>query len=222
MTDFVQYDQQDDIATLTMDDSKANAFGPNMIAALSSALEQAKTEAKIVLIKGRPGVFCAGFDLKEMTKGEEARRNMVNSGADLLLKLYLHPQPIVMVCTGHALAAGALLLLSSDYRIGLKGDFKIGLNETAIGMAMPTFGIELARDRLGSQHLTQAVLNAHLYSPEQAVTVNYLDEAAEQDKIDSIVEAKLKALVALDAGAFAASKIAIRGANEKLIRESLK
>jgi enoyl-CoA hydratase len=221
MTDFVMYDQQDGIATLTMDDGKANAYGPSMISALSEALQKAKSDAKIVLVKGRPGIFCAGFDLKIMTQGDEARLDMVNRGASLLLDLYLHPQPIVMACTGHALAAGAVLLLAADYRVGLKGDFKLGLNETTIGMTMPTFGIEMARDRLGSENLTQAVLNARLYNPEEAVAVHYLDEAVHQDQYNSVIETKLEAMLSIATPAFAATKIGIRGSVAKTIRESL-
>jgi len=221
MTEFVHYEQQDDIATVTMDDGKANAFGPTMIAALGDALERANSDAKVLLIKGRPGVFCAGFDLKEMSKGDDARQAMVNSGAELLLKLYLHPQPIVVASGGHALAAGALLLLCGDYRIGQQGEFKIGLNETAIGMTMPTFGIEMARDRLGSEHLTQAVLNAQLYSPDEALTVNYLDQVATPESFDQVIEGRLKSLLALDSKAYAGSKLGIRGAVGQRIRASL-
>ncbi len=221
MTDFVTYDQQDGIATLSMDDGKANAYGPSMISALSEALERAKSDAKVVLIKGRPGIFCAGFDLKIMTKGEDARLDMVSRGAELLLDLYMHPQPIVMACTGHALAAGAVLLMSADYRIGLKGDFKLGLNETTIGMTMPAFGIEMARDRLGSENLTQAVLNARLYSPEEAVTVHYLDEAVDENQFEKALGTRLDAMMSIASPAFAATKIGIRSVVEKKIRESL-
>ena len=146
MTDHVSYSQTDNIATLTMDDGKANAFGFEMISALSEALAKAQSDAGIVLLKGRPGVFSAGFDLKVMNEGQQAMADMIGRGANLLMDLFLHPQPIVMACSGHSLAAGALILLTGDYRVGVDGAFKIGLNETAIGMTMPHFGIELVFD----------------------------------------------------------------------------
>ena len=64
MSDFVKYEMADRIATLTMDDGKANAFGIDMTTALSAALDRAEMEAASVVITGRPGVLCAGFDLK--------------------------------------------------------------------------------------------------------------------------------------------------------------
>jgi enoyl-CoA hydratase len=85
---------------------------------------------------------------------------MVEAGAELLLKIYMHPQPVIIGCTGHAVAAGALLLLTGDYRIGISGDFKIGLNETSIGLSLPTFGLELARDRLDGRYLNRANMGA--------------------------------------------------------------
>lgn len=221
MTDHVSYSQTDNIATLTMDDGKANAFGFEMISALSEALAKAQSDAGIVLLKGRPGVFSAGFDLKVMNEGQQAMADMIGRGANLLMDLFLHPQPIVMACSGHSLAAGALILLTGDYRVGIDGAFKIGLNETAIGMTMPHFGIELARNRLGSEALTQTVLNAQLYDPKEAAVIGYLDQSVEHSQLDFTVQEKLKSLLSLDKKAFAASKRAIRTTTAELIRSHL-
>ncbi len=222
MTNYVNYEQSDEIATITMDDGKANAFGFEMMGALADAFAKAESDAKAVLLKGRPGIFSAGFDLKVMNKGQQDMANMVGQGTKLLLDLFLHPQPVVMACSGHSLAAGALLLLTGDYRIGLNGDFKIGLNETAIGMTMPHFGIEIARERLGSQALTQAILNAQLYNPQEAAAIGYLDQSADENKLNDLVQEKLQALSSLDGNAFAATKKGIRHTTAQLIRDNLK
>jgi enoyl-CoA hydratase len=204
-----------------MDDGKANAFGFDMMSALSDALKKSESDAGVVLLTGRPGIFSAGFDLKVMNKGQQAMADMIGQGANLLMDLFLHPQPIVMVCSGHSLAAGALILLTGDYRVGIDGEFKIGLNETAIGMTMPHFGIELARDRLGSKTLTQAVLNAQLYNPKEAVDIGYLDQSVDKNQLEFTVQEKLKSLLSLDGKAFAASKKGIRNTTAELIRNNL-
>ena len=109
MTDYIRYELSDSIATLNMDDGKANAYGPDMIAALASGLDRAADEAKAVIISGRPGVLCAGFDLRIIRGGDpDAAAAMRSAGKALLLKAYLHPQPIVFACTEHALAAGVV------------------------------------------------------------------------------------------------------------------
>ena len=122
------------------------------------------------------------------------------------------PLPLVTAATGHAVALGAFILLTSDYRFGAAGNFKLGLNETAIGLALPAFGLELAEARLSRRHLTQATLLARLYAPLAAVDVGFLDEVVPGDSLRAAAVAKASELAKLDAAAFAASKQGQRGA----------
>lgn len=221
MTELVDYQIKNGIATLTMDDGKANAFGMEMMAALTAGLDRAGALADVVVIMGRPGLLSAGFDLKVINGPKAGVRAMVEAGAELLLKIYMHPQPVVIGCTGHAVAAGALLLCAGDYRIGVSGDFKIGLNETAIGLSLPTFGLELARDRLDGRYLNMATLGAELYPPDMAAAVGYLDQAAQPEDFMAALTAKAVQLQALDRDAFALAKRRLRGAREALIRAGM-
>lgn len=221
MTHPVAFELEDDIAIVTMDDTKANAFGPTMIAALSEAFDRAEKEAKAIVLTGRPGVLSAGFDLKVMKEGPEATAAMVSAGAQLLLKMYLHPLPLITATPGHAIAAGAILLLASDVRIGAAGASSIGLNETSIGMALPPFGVELARDRLIPGALSPAVLGATLYDPETAAAVGYLDRVC--DAADLLNEAKKTAAhyATLDGRSYAATKINLRQATVDRLKPTL-
>ena len=221
MTTYVHYQLKDGIANLTMDDGKANALNVSMSKALSDNLDRANEEADVVIINGRPGLFCAGFDLKVINGTPADRDAMINSGGEILLKTYLHPQPVVIACPGHAIAAGALLALTADYRIGASGDFRIGLNETSIGLGLPVFGRELARDRIDNRHLTQATLNATLYAPDDAVKVGFLDEIASPGTLEEKATEKARQLQKLDTKAFAEVKAAMRKATGEIIRRSL-
>ena len=213
---------ENDIAILTMDDGRANALGHAMIDAINAALDEAEGKAKAVLIAGREKRFCAGFDLDVMGSGPENVRKLVTAGAELLLKLYEYPLPVVMACTGHALAAGGLLLLAGDSRVGTEGDFRIGLPEVAIGMTMPVFGIELARDRLARHRFTEAVTQARIYGPADAVTVGYLDEAVPAAALMETAKARAAALAALQQPAFGNTKRKERQSTITLIRSTLK
>ncbi|MDA1100776.1 MAG: crotonase/enoyl-CoA hydratase family protein [Proteobacteria bacterium] len=221
MTDFVDYRLKDGIATLTMDDGKANAFGMAMMAALTAGLDRAAALADVVVIMGRPGLLSAGFDLTVIKGPRAGVSAMVHAGAELLLKIYLHPQPVIIGCTGHAVAAGALMLCAGDYRIGVSGAYKIGLNETAIGLSLPTFGLELARDRLDSRYLSMATLGAELYPPSTAAAVGYLDRAERPGDFKAALAAKAAQLQALDREAYVLAKRRLRAAREALIRASL-
>src|SRR5204862_6451033 len=137
-----------------------------MIAALLAALPRAETEAGAMILAGRPGRFCAGFDLKAMMSGPQAATALLGRGADLLMRLYGAGVPLVIACTGHALAGGALVLLTGDVRVGASGEFRIGLNEVSIGLPVPVLAMELARDRLLPTELGRATLQARAYGPD--------------------------------------------------------
>jgi enoyl-CoA hydratase len=212
MTDVLTYRLDESVAVITLDDGKANAISHATITALSEALDKAEAEARAVVVAGRPGRFSAGFDLATMTESDEAMRELVISGARLLLRLYGYPLPTVAACTGHALAAGALVLLACDTRVGADGSAKLGLNEVAIGMALPIFAVEMARDRLQPAHLTAATMGAQVYDPHGAVDAGYLDEVVPEFDLLSTVLTKARALSELRSGAYARTKSVARGA----------
>ncbi len=211
MADIVSYSLADDIATLTMDDGKANAMAPAMSAALNAGLDRASGEAKAVVIRGREGVMCGGFDLKIIRGNDDAAKaGMREAGMALLKRLYLSPQPIIFAVTGHSVAMGALLLLAGDFRVGRSGDFRIGLNETGIGLSLPITGLELARDRLAPMVFQRATINAELFSPDTAVSAGYLDQVADTAGFDAAVSEVAQTIAALDATAFAETKRRVR------------
>jgi len=211
MVELVDYSLADGVATLAMDDGKANALSLDMSTALCRGLDRAEKEARVVVIKGRPGIFCGGFDLR-VIRGDDrdARERMRDSGHILLHRLYMHPQPVIVACTGHAIAAGALLLLVGDVRIGVAGDFKIGLNEVAIGLTLPSFALELARDRLSTAALVPAILQSRIYDAGGAREVGYLDETAAEGDFAARIAACAKSFFDLDAAAFAETKRRLR------------
>ncbi|RMF25316.1 MAG: crotonase/enoyl-CoA hydratase family protein [Deltaproteobacteria bacterium] len=203
---------EDKVAVVEMDDGKANALSPDLIAELHAALDRAEQEATATLLVGRPGRFSAGFDLARMTASAESARDLVSKGAELILRMYVHPQPLVVACTGHALAAGALLLLAADQRIGAEGNFKIGLNEVAIGLRLPIFAVELARQRLSKRHLTAATVLARVYDPQTAVDAGYLDRTVAPEALTEESLSLARALAELPLGAHRETKRALRGA----------
>ena len=194
-----------------MDDGKANALSDAMIDALVGALARAEKEASAVVLTGRPERFCAGFDLKVMMSGPENAKALLVRGSDLLMKLYGASIPLVIACTGHALAGGALVLLTGDVRFGASGAYRIGLNEVSIGMPVPVLAMELARDRLVGSELARATLMAQIYSPDEAARVGYLDAVAPADEVLARAKEEAARLGGLSRGAYTATKVRLRG-----------
>lgn len=212
MTQPTTYEQIGNVALVTLDDGKANAFGPPMIAAVDSMLDRAANEAKAVVLTGRPGVFSGGFDLNVLRGGDmEQARAMGIAGARLMMRLYGWPQPVVVAASGHAVALGALCVLTGDHRLAADGDFRFGLNEVAIGRALPPFAWLLARERLSKRALTHAALTARMYDPEGARDAGFVDAVVPASDLRDAAVEKAAQLAEFDADAFSAMKKDLRG-----------
>ena len=215
-------DIQNDIALIRMDDGKANAINFEMVAALNEALDKAEAEAKAIVLAGREGRFSGGFDLKAFASlGPEGVYKLLDAGAELLLRLYGGPLPVVAACTGHSIAMGVFILNACDTRVGASGDFKIGANEAVTGMNLPIFAMELSRDRLCPTHLTRATIQGFIYDPEGAVEAGYLDMLANADKVEATAMTVAGQLAQLPGKAYAWNKKSIRKATLGRIRASL-
>lgn len=204
------YALEDGVAVVRLDDGKVNVLSHRLVEALTESLERAQRDATAVALVGRPGKLSAGFDLNEMRAGPERTRALVGAGGHLLMRIYGHPQPVVVAVTGHALAAGALLVLACDTRIGADGPSKIGLNETAIGMGLPGYATQLAAARLSPRHLTRATVQAELYDPSHAVEAGYLDQVVPAEQCEAAAIDEARRLGQLAGSAYRHTKLALR------------
>lgn len=206
----VQYQLRGDVACIQLDDGKANVITPDSLAALCEAFDRAEQESSCVTWTGRPGRFCAGFDLKVISAGGQAALDLLTQGAELAIRLYSFPIPVVIGCSGHALGMGALYLMAGDVRLGLEGAFKIGLPEVTMGMTMPAFGIELSQQRLATTHLNRAVSCSEIFDPQGAVAAGFFDSVADPEQFEAQLHATAESLTALNQVAHHETKLAMR------------
>ena len=208
MDPLVSYRLDQSIATITLDDGKVNALSPAMQAQIGGALDQADADrAAAVVLAGRAGVWSAGFDLAVLRAGGAPALGMVRGGFALAERLLASPRPVVVACSGHAVAMGVFLLLSADYRIGAAGPYRITTNEVAIGMTMPRAGIEIARQRMPPAHLHRALVLAEVYAPDDAVAAGLLDRVVPAGDLADAARTTAARLAQLDAAAHAATKL---------------
>jgi len=204
------YKLEASVASLRFDDGKANVVSHTFIDAMNEGLDRAASEASAVVLEGMHGKFSAGFDLEEFKKGPKASAELVNRGGKLMHRIFTLPMPVVAACTGHAIAAGAFLLLACDVRVGIEGAFKIGANESVLGMTLPTFASELIEYRVPRNRLDQVVLQAELMSPRLAVETGFLDEVVEPDALLPRVNAIAATLAAYPGTGYAGNKQLLR------------
>lgn len=212
MSELISYHLEDGIATLTLSNGKVNAISPDVIAAFNAALDQAVTDRAVVIITGQPGILSGGYDLKVMTAGPKEAVALVTSGSTLARRLLSHPFPVIVACPGHAVAKGAFLLLSADYRIGVDGPFSIGLNEVQIGMTMHHAGIEIARDRLNKVALQRSVVNGEMFNPQGAVAAGFLDVVVSAEELQGTALAAARQLKKINMTAHKNTKLKVRKA----------
>ena len=221
MNKIVSYQVQENIATITIDDGKANAVSFQFLEEVNAALDQAEQDNAVVILTGRPGKFSAGFDLSVVTKGGEAALKLARAGAQLTVRLLGFPTPVIVACNGHSMALGALLLLSTDYRVGVEGNYKIGTNEVAIGIPLPYFGVELARFRLSPIYFSRSVANAEIYTPQGAVEAGFLDLIVSEEKLMETAMQSAQTLVKLDMAAHNATKLRAREKAISIINKAI-
>jgi enoyl-CoA hydratase len=210
MPDLIDYRLADGVATLTLDNGKVNAISPGLIEAFNQALDQAEADRAVVVITGQPGILSGGYDLKVMTAGPQQALDLVTAGSTLTRRLLAHPMPVIVACSGHAVAKGAFLLLAADYRIGVQGPYHIGLNEVMIGMTMHQAGIELARDRLRRSAFHRAVICAEMFDPQGALSAGFLDEVVSVEALPQAIDKAAQRLKNLNSLAHRNTKLKVR------------
>jgi len=217
----MDFQLSESVAILRFDDGKANAVSHVFLDDINIGLDRAQQEARAVVLRGRQGIFSAGFDLAEFKKGPEATVALARRGLELLVRLYSLPLPLVAACSGHGIAMGAFILLACDTRIGIRGDFRISMPETAIGMDLPPPIMALTASRLSKRHLTRAAIQAEVYSPEAAIDAGFLDEVVAAEELDARALAVATRLGKLPQKYYARNKLATRAEALAAMRDFL-
>src|SRR5580704_9396905 len=210
MTSTVTYSRADLVSTIVMDDGKVNVFSIAMLRALHEAFDQAERDETVVLLKGRPGCFSAGFDLQTLSGPRRDVVTLLRLGASLAERILSFRAPVTIACTGHAFPAGAFLLMAADVRLGADGPFRLGLNEVRIGLTLPWFAVVLARHRLTPAHFDHALVTGAMFDPHTAREAGLLDAVVPPDELDSVALAAAHDLAGVDRHAHSATKLRAR------------
>ncbi len=202
------------LANITIDDGKVNVMTSDLLDELCRLVNRAGSDQAMILLRsGRERVFSAGFDMKPLASGDrDASRALLQAGVNAILALLEHPFPVISLCAGHAYPMGAFLLLASDLRIGVAGDYLIGMNEVAIGIPVPDFALRLAEYRLANTHRHRVVALGQMLSPQAALDAGFLDLLVEPEEADALVGQSVAQLGKINMAAHASTKKRLRAA----------
>jgi enoyl-CoA hydratase len=211
MAELASYGLDEGVATIAMDDGKVNALSIEMLRAVLDCFDRAEEDGAVVVLTGREGYFSAGCDLKVFSERPDEIVEMLTLGARLSERILTFPAPVLVACGGHAIAAGTFAALAADVRIGVEGDFKLGLNEVRIGLTVPLYVVELARQRLTPAEFNRSLLTAHAYGPREALAAGFLDRLVAPDELPDAAREAATELAGLNMDAHAATKERVRG-----------
>ncbi len=219
----VNYRLDGQVAHIAMNDGKLNVMSLEMLEALHAAFDRAASDKAVVAFSSaQPNIFSAGFDLKVFAANDVAKSQaMVRAGAELALKLLSFQTPILSICRGHAFPMGAFLLLASDIRIGVAGAYRIGLNEVAIGIPVPSFALELARHRLHPAYLSRTAMTGEMFGPEEAVMAGFLDRIVPADALEATIDAVAASLTQIHMPSHATVKQRLRARAIMAVRAAI-
>ena len=195
------------IRVLVLNRPPANAIDVELLHVLATAVDNAQGDATVraVVVTGGGNFFSGGLDLKAMAAGQ-AREMAAFGGADGIFRLWTVPKPTVAMMNGHAIAGGCILALACDFRIAAAGSYKVGLNESAIGLALPTGAFEIARLAVARRHARRVLLEGDLYGPEAARDMGLIDEVVAAADLETRVLALARKLGGYPGPAYAANK----------------
>jgi enoyl-CoA hydratase len=205
----VRIDQHDGgVRVLTLDRPPANAENETLLLDLGRALDEARADdaVRAVVVTGAGRFFSAGFDLAAPRREGDAVRRIGELFRTTHLALLGLPKPTVAMVNGHAVAGGLVLALACDYRLALDGDYRIGLNELAVGAAYPRVAFEIVRLRLAHARAAELLLGAALYPAREAVRLGIADELLPADRLEATVLRRAARLGAFPREAYAHTK----------------
>lgn len=210
----ITIDHQDGVATMHLDDGKANAFNPTSFAAINDALDllEKDEEVKAIVIAGREGTFSAGLDLKVLpTLDGAGLKDLIRTFATTMLRVFALPKPVIGAATGHALGGGTILSMACDHTVAADGPYRWGLNEVAIGMVVPRWIVAICHSNVPADKLDDLILPGRVLSPEQAVEVGFADEVLPMDEVLPRAAAVAAERAQLVTASYGATKAYLRG-----------
>jgi enoyl-CoA hydratase len=204
-------DREGGVRWLVLDRPPANAIDETLLRDLFDAVERARTDdaVRAVVLTGAGRFFSGGFDLSSARREEQGIAVMNESYRGAHRALLAFPKPTIARVAGHAIAGGLVLALACDYRLGIEGDWKLGLNEVAIGASYPKAAIEIVKLRLSHAQAAELTLGAGLYPTSHAVRLGVVHEILPAEGFDAAIARRAERMAAFPREAYTHTKAAL-------------
>ena len=218
----MKLDTRDGVAVLSMNSGKANAINRDWLTAMESLLaelERAPASSCAVVVTGYDTFFSGGLDLPSLVDVPRAElTTFMERFSAVMLRLFLHPRPVVAALNGHAIAGGCVLALQADERLMADAALKIGVNEVVLGIGLPALVVETLRCQVPASSLVPVALEGKLFAPRDAQALGLVQSVVAPPELLDRAIARARELGALPRPAFAQVKALLRGPVAAAIR----
>ncbi len=209
----VDVERRGAVALVTLNNPPANALGTPVLTALGTAIDALRDDdARAIVLTGSGRFFSAGLDLFEVAQlvGSPQAEGFARRFDGLVAGLFALEKPVVAAINGHAIAGGAVLAATADFRLIADVDLKMGVTEVQVGVVFPTSALEAVRFSCAGPHLPELLYRGNTYAPADAVARRLADEVVPATELLDRALALAGELAELRPIAFASSKRALR------------
>jgi enoyl-CoA hydratase len=216
MSDTLRIEDRGPVRVLSLSRGKANALTAPFCDEIHRAARAAELDPAVrgvVLTSALPGIFCGGFDLGELAHADpEDFGHFLRIFDTLFFDLFLLGKPLVAALTGHAVAGGALLAATSDFRFAAEGPGTIGLPEVTLGVHVPRHCVEAMRVTVGDAALRHWALLGETMPFAEAHALGAIDRIVPAAALVDEAVAFAGRLAGASSEVYAAIKRDLRGA----------
>ncbi len=205
----------EEIAILRLNGGKANAMSPDVLDLIERLIDRFEaSEARAAVLTGYERFFSAGLALPLLVELDRpAMKRFIERFGEVMLRVFRCARPIVAAVNGHAIAGGCVLALQCDWRVMVDApDARIGLNETQLGIGLPSSVLEPLKLAVPPASLVPIAYEGQLFGPERARELGLVHELASADELEARATARARVLAAVPSTAVAQVKLGLRRA----------
>ena len=167
------------VATVSLNHPPVNSLNIPFTIELTKILREIEDSGDIKAVifeSSLPKVFSAGLDLNELyNKPRKHMELFWRSFQDLWFQVYSSKLVTLSVIGGHCLAAGTVIAAACDYRLGVKGQYAIGVPAVKVGLVAPPWFLTTLCDLMGKRKTELAIQTGKTFSPSEALENGLID-----------------------------------------------
>jgi enoyl-CoA hydratase len=191
----IETEDRGEVRVVALNRPPVNALNLAVAEGMNRAIRTARndTGCKALVLTGTPGIFSAGIDTREVPRYEAPTRStMLRAINQTICELYAMPKPVVAAVSGHALGGALVLVLACDLRLAAKGDFRLGLTESAAGIPFPAGPLIVVQAELSPENARALALTSPTFGPQSLVRRGVIDRVVEPPSLleEAVQEAR--------------------------------